>query len=68
MPYSNYRPDLMGSATLTPTGSFEAGSLASFTLVYRAGQFGLDDTGSIKIGMRFATRPSAAGCFVAKTA
>ena len=55
MPYSNYRPDLMGSATLTPTGSFEAGSLASFTLVYRAGQFGLDDTGSIKIGMRFAT-------------
>jgi hypothetical protein len=55
MPYSHYRPDLMGSATLTPPGSFEAGSLQSFTLVYTAGAFGIDDTGSIKIGFRFAT-------------
>ncbi len=55
MPYSDYRPDLMGSATLTPSGSFEAGSLQSFTLVYTAGAFGVDDTGSIKIGFRFAT-------------
>ena len=55
MPYSDYRPDLMGSATLEPSGSFEAGSLQSFTLVYRAGKFGVDDTGSIKIGFRFAT-------------
>ena len=55
MPYSDYRPDLMGSATLMPAGSFEAGSLQSFTLVYTAGAFGIDDTGSIKIGMRFAT-------------
>ncbi|MFM9940175.1 MAG: DUF3604 domain-containing protein [Hyphomicrobiaceae bacterium] len=55
MPYSNYRPDLMGSATLEPAGAFEAGSLESFTLVYTAGRFGIDDTGSIKIGFRFAT-------------
>jgi len=55
MPYSEYRPDLMGTATLEPTGSFEAGSLQSFTLTYTAGRFGLDDTGSIKIGFRFAT-------------
>ena len=55
MPYSDYRPDLMGSAALTPSGSFEAGSLQSFTLVYTAGAFGVDDTGSIKIGFRFAT-------------
>ena len=55
MPYSDYRPDLMGTATLEPTGSFEAGSLQSFTLVYTAGRFGVDDTGSIKIGFRFAT-------------
>src|SRR5215831_17976988 len=55
MPFSDYRPDLMGSATLTPAGSFEAGSLASFTLVYTAGIFGIDDTGSIKVGFRFAT-------------
>jgi Protein of unknown function (DUF3604) len=55
MPYSDYRPDLMGRAELTPTGAFEAGSLQSFTLVYTAGAFGIDDTGSIKIGFRFAT-------------
>jgi len=55
MPYSHYRPDLMGSAALTPSGSFEAGSLQSFALVYTAGTFGVDDTGSIKIGFRFAT-------------
>jgi hypothetical protein len=55
MPYSDYRPDLMGSAALTPAGSFEAGSLQTFTLVYTAGAFGIDDTGSIKIGFRFAT-------------
>jgi hypothetical protein len=55
MPFSDYRPDLMGSATLDPSGSFEAGSLQSFTLVYTAGSFGIDDTGSIKIGFRFAT-------------
>jgi hypothetical protein len=55
MPYSDYRPDLMGSATLEPSGAFEAGSYQSFTLVYTAGAFGVDDTGSIKIGFRFAT-------------
>ena len=40
---------------MSPRGSFEAGSLQSFTLVYTAGRFGVDDTGSIKIGFRFAT-------------
>jgi hypothetical protein len=55
MPYSDYRPDLMGSATLEPSGAFEAGSYQSFTLVYTAGAFGLDDTGSLKVGFRFAT-------------
>ncbi len=55
MPYSDYRPEHMGAATLTPSGDIEAGSLQSFTLVYTAGRFGVDDTGSIKIGFRFAT-------------
>ncbi|MEL6372390.1 MAG: DUF3604 domain-containing protein, partial [Pseudomonadota bacterium] len=55
MPYSDYRPDLMGHATLEPSGAFEAGSWQSFKLVYTAGAFGIDDTGSIKIGFRFAT-------------
>lgn len=55
MPYSTYRPEFMGSATLEPSGRFEAGSWQSFTLVYTAGRFGIDDTGSLKIGFRFAT-------------
>ncbi|MGI9465148.1 MAG: DUF3604 domain-containing protein, partial [Aestuariivirgaceae bacterium] len=55
MPYSDYRPDLMGSATLTPSDPVEAGSWQSFELVYTAGRFGIDDTGSIKVAMRFAT-------------
>jgi hypothetical protein len=45
----------MGAARLEPSGRFEAGSMQSFTLVYTAGAFGIDDTGSIKIGFRFAT-------------
>jgi hypothetical protein len=45
----------MGSATVEPSGRFEAGSMQSFTLIYTAGKFGVDDTGSIKIGFRFAT-------------
>ena len=45
----------MGCARLEPAGAFEAGSWQSFTLVYTAGRFGIDDTGSIKIGFRFAT-------------
>ncbi len=55
MPYSEYRPELMGSATISPSGPVEAGSWQSFELVYTAGRFGIDDTGSIKIAMRFAT-------------
>lgn len=55
MPYSQYRPELMGRATLTPSGAFEAGSYQSFELVYTAGAFGIDDNGSIKIGFRFAS-------------
>jgi len=55
MPYSHYRPELMGRATISPSGEFEAGSYQSFELVYTAGAFGIDDTGSIKIGFRFAT-------------
>ncbi len=55
MPYSEYRPELMGSATLSPSGEVEAGSWQTFELVYTAGKFGIDDTGSLKIAMRFAT-------------
>jgi hypothetical protein len=49
VPHSNYLPERMGTAAISPTGKFEAGSFQSFTLVYTAGYFGIDDTGSIKI-------------------
>ncbi len=55
MPHSTYFAERMGSATITPGGEFEAGSFHSFTLVYTAGYFGVDDTGSIKIVHRFAS-------------
>ena len=55
MPHSTYLPERMGAAEISPTGKFEAGSFESFTLVYTAGYFGIDDTGSIKIVHRFAS-------------
>jgi hypothetical protein len=45
----------MGIAEISPVGRFEAGSFQTFTLVYTAGYFGIDDTGSIKIVHRFAS-------------
>ena len=53
-------PEELGTATITPDGEFEAGSYQSFTLTYRAGKFGIDDSGSLRICFRFAsdqTRP-----------
>lgn len=55
MPHSTYLPHRMGSATVTPTGEFEAGSYQEFTVTYTAGYFGIDDTGSIKVVHRFAS-------------
>ena len=55
MPHSTYFPERMGTAEISPTGSFEAGSYQSLTLTYTAGFFGIDDTGSIKVVHRFAS-------------
>lgn len=55
MPHSSYLPEKMGSATVSPTGRFEAGSFQEFTVTYTAGYFGIDDTGSIKVVHRFAS-------------
>ena len=52
MPYNDYRQDLMGEASLVPSGSFEVGTYQSFKLVYTAGKFGLDDQGGLRIGFR----------------
>jgi hypothetical protein len=42
----------MGAASLEPAGSFVAGSHAELTLTYKAGTFGIDDTGMLKISWR----------------
>ena len=47
--------ELAGSATIAPDGPVEAGSWQSFTVVYKAGRFGIDDSGSLKVCFRFAT-------------
>src|SRR6188474_461331 len=52
MPFSTYLPDQMGSATLTPSGPFVAGTHEEFTLAYTAGTFGIDDTGMLKVSWR----------------
>tara|TARA_R110002020_G_scaffold20374_67_gene69782 strand:+ start:6998 stop:9325 length:2328 start_codon:yes stop_codon:yes gene_type:complete len=48
----------LGRAEISPTGRFEAGSFASFTLTYTAGVFGIDDSGSLRICFRFASDQS----------
>ena len=55
MPHSQYLPERMGTATVSPAGRFEAGAYQSFELTYTAGYFGIDDTGSIKVVHRFAS-------------
>ncbi len=42
-----------GSVSLVPTGDFEVRSLHTFKLVYTVGEYGLDDTGAIKIVHRW---------------
>lgn len=53
-------PHEIGTVSLTPQGKFEAGSYQTFELVYTAGKFGIDDSGSMRVCFRFAsdqTRP-----------
>ena len=69
MPFNTYRPELMGSARINVAGPIVCGSWQSVELVYTAGHFGIDDSGSIKICFRSAsdqtrfqmTDPTAAG-------
>lgn len=48
-------PEELGHVTLEPVGDFEAGSFQSFTLVYTAGKYGIDDSGSLRVCWRFAS-------------
>jgi hypothetical protein len=43
----------LGTAVLTPDRPIVAGSFTSFDIIYTAGYFGIDDSGSIKIIQRF---------------
>src|ERR1700682_1422417 len=52
MPFSTYLPEHMGTAVLTPPGPSVPGSHAELTLTYTAGDFGIDDTGMLKISWR----------------
>ena len=50
----------LGTVSIVPNGSFEAGSYQTFVLTYIAGKFGIDDSGSMRVCFRFAsdqTRP-----------
>ena len=44
----------MGKVELHPLGTFEAGALASFTLVYTCGRFGIDDLGGLLVAFRLS--------------
>jgi hypothetical protein len=48
-------PEMLGRAEISPSGRFEAGSWASFTLTYTAGVYGIDDSGSLRVCFRFAS-------------
>src|ERR1700741_1293784 len=45
----NYLPELMGSMTISSSGPFPAGSIQSLVFTYTAGEFGIDDTGGLRI-------------------
>ena len=48
-------PKDIGTVTIDPTGEFEAGSYQTFKWIYKAGTYGIDDSGSIRICFRFAS-------------
>ncbi|KAA0596061.1 hypothetical protein J2848_002670 [Azospirillum lipoferum] len=52
MPNRNYLPEQMGTMTASSPGPFLAGSHQSIVLTYTAGDFGIDDTGSLRICWR----------------
>lgn len=46
---------MYGWAEIEPAGTVVAGSAASFALTYHVGRYGIDDGGTLKIGVRFAS-------------
>ena len=46
---------MLGWAEIEPTDKVVAGSAGQFVLVYHVGRYGIDDGGTLKIGVRFAS-------------
>ena len=44
-----------GWAEIEPAGLVTAGSITSFTLTYHVGRYGIDDGGTLKVCVRFAS-------------
>lgn len=55
MPMNTRHRQLYGHACIDPEGPVEAGSTGTFTLTYTVGQYGIDDGGTLKIAVRFAS-------------
>lgn len=51
-------PGDLGTARVSPDGPVEAGSWQSFSLVYTAGRYGVDDSGAMRVCFRFASDQS----------
>ncbi len=54
MSTKNLTQNPYGTVLLEPKGEFIAGTYASFTLIYTAGIYGMDDLGGLKVFFRFA--------------
>lgn len=54
LPGEDSEQDLYGRVKLYSSGTVEARSLQTFRMVYTAGRYGIDDSGSIRIVFRFA--------------
>ena len=52
MPFSTYHRDRVGTAEMEPCGPLEAGSFDEITITFTAGDFGIDDTGALKVSWR----------------
>jgi hypothetical protein len=48
----SYLPAHMGTAALTPAGPFVAGTHVALVLTYTSGQFGIDNSGDLKVVSR----------------
>ncbi|HEY7548063.1 MAG TPA: DUF3604 domain-containing protein [Hyphomicrobiaceae bacterium] len=58
MPFSTYHRERVGAVAIEPRHPLVAGSLEEITITYTAGDFGVDDSGAIKISWRTASDSS----------